>query len=242
MDANHFDALAKSVVSRRSGLALSMVGLLGITSGMEAKKRRKKKRRKKSSVADPGTTAPPAGCTPNCNGKVCGPDGCGDACGTCGDGESCDSSGRCACVPQCTGKTCGPDGCGSDCGTCRNVETCQAGNCTCGAPGPGETCTSATQCCAYTELAERACSRGDGACSSFLSVCRYGLSGPCGNSCDCMGDLICERGSCACPDGRDYLGSGLCCGVGLTRCGDRCCSPGTCSCFPWGECRCSNLP
>jgi hypothetical protein len=73
------------------------------------------------------------GCTPDCDGKVCGDDGCGGTCAPgCGTGETCNAQGLCdACQPDCAGKVCGDDGCGGQ---------CQPG---CGA---GQTCNAQGQC------------------------------------------------------------------------------------------------
>ena len=264
MDDSRFDSLVRSLGtagSRRRALAGVLAGALGLVgwpdpedatahdlkatckkkSG-EAKKKCLKKAKKHAAQHAAETPPTDLECTPDCAGKQCGPNGCSGSCGSCGVGKRCDARGRCVCVPQCDGKTCGSDGCGAQCGSCRDVETCQEGSCMCAAPGPGDSCTSAAECCAYTELDERSCARGDGFCSSIFSVCRYGLGGRCNGSCDCMGDLVCVNGSCVCPDGREYLERGGCCGAGLTRCGDRCCRPGTCSCIPFVGCRCDDGP
>jgi hypothetical protein len=257
MDGPRFDTLTKRLAtpgSRRRALtalvagSLSLLGWastedIGAHNALEECKKKSGKAKKrciKKARAHNATHTTTPRCTPSCAGKECGPDECSGVCGTCGAGERCEA-GQCVCVPQCGGRTCGSDGCGSQCGTCRDVETCQDGNCTCAAPGPGDSCSSAAECCAYTALDERSCTRGDGFCSSIFSTCRYGLGGRCSNSCDCMGDLVCVNGSCVCPDGREYVARGGCCARGLTRCGNRCCSLGGCLCLPepFG-CRCSD--
>ncbi len=64
------------------------------------------------------------GCTPDCDGKVCGDDGCDGSCGTCADG-TCNANGQCEtiCTPNCDGNECGDDGCGGSCGTCQQLGT-----------------------------------------------------------------------------------------------------------------------
>jgi hypothetical protein len=143
------------------------------------------------------------------------------------------------CPRNCSGRECGSDGCDGQCGTCRGVERCQDHQCVCDAPGPGEICSSAAECCAYTELDERGCAFGEGPCSSIFRTCRYGLGGRCHDSCDCLGDLICANGSCVCPDGRAYLARGACCAVGVSPCMGSCCPP-QCSCWPIFGCRCGS--
>jgi hypothetical protein len=249
MESSRFDDVTRMFGSSRSRRSLgasgiaALVALLAGGSAETALAKKKKRSRKKKKAQD--TAPPPAPaplCAPNCGDRRCGGDGCGGSCGTCGGGESC-QDGRCVCVPACGGKTCGPDGCGESCGTCHAAETCQESQCVCsgGAPGPGEVCTDTASCCAYTELDERSCERGSGPCSTILKACRYGLGGPCGGSCDCLGDLVCTDGVCRCPRGRDYAGGGACCGDGLVRCpGTRCCSLGNCICFPIDGCRCAD--
>ena len=146
------------------------------------------------------------------------------------------------CIPVCDGKTCGGDGCGGQCGTCLDADTCQNDTCVCatpGAPGPGDICSAPGACCPYTEVSERSCTRGAGGCQTFLPVCRYGFGGKCLSGCDCLGELECRGGVCRCPGDRHYLSGGVCCGEGLTRCGNRCCPPGACFCFPGADCRCT---
>jgi hypothetical protein len=240
MDGSRFDALTKGLAarpSRRSLLAawaVAAVAALAVgdaPDGVLARKRKRRKRRNDNR------------CKPTCVDRECGSNGCGGTCGECASGEVC-SEGECVCAPVCAGRACGPDGCGNQCGSCRAGDACQDGACVCsaaGAPGPGDVCNSAGECCPYPDV-ERFCTRGDGPCSSFLAVCRYGLGGKCSGGCDCLGDLECRNGTCRCPGDRDYLGNGLCCGMGLTRCGDRCCAPGDCFCFPGSSCRCGTLP
>jgi hypothetical protein len=69
------------------------------------------------------------GCTPNCDGMVCGDDGCGGHCGVCLFG-SC-NDGVCVCTPDCAGKECGNDGCGGICNSCDTSagESCWSGDC-----------------------------------------------------------------------------------------------------------------
>lgn len=66
---------------------------------------------------------PVDGCTPKCDGKICGPNGCGSVCGYCITGQMCTADGKqCKtfCEPDCTkkGKKCGDNGCGGSCGDC----------------------------------------------------------------------------------------------------------------------------
>ena len=65
---------------------------------------------------------PDTGCTPQCEGKLCGSDECGSVCGFCEYGKACDDDGQCIpiCDPitPCLGKDCGADGCGGTCGDC----------------------------------------------------------------------------------------------------------------------------
>jgi hypothetical protein len=79
------------------------------------------------------------GCTPDCNGAVCGSDGCGGSCGSCGPGSTC-SFGRCSCVKQCSGKQCGSDGCGGSCGTCGAGTQCSGSQCVCAPQCTGKQC------------------------------------------------------------------------------------------------------
>jgi hypothetical protein len=183
------------------------------------------------------------GCERQCGGAECGDDGCGGSCGACEAGERC-QDGQCICVPDCAGTACGPDGCGSQCARCGTGDVSQENACVCGTPGglgPGEICTSAAQCCPYS--GEEICSKGSGFCATFFPACRSGFGGTCSGNCDCLGNLECRGGSCRCPGDRDYLGNGLCCGEGLTRCGGICChGPDDCLCFPGFDCRCKTLP
>jgi hypothetical protein len=179
-------------------------------------------------------------CVPNCQDKRCGPDGCGSSCGSCQTNEVC-SQGRCVCTPNCGGgKDCGSDGCNGQCGTCRAGDTCQGNFCVCataGKQGPAGLCNSVADCCPYPDV-ERSCDGGDASCPFIFSVCRFGLGGKCFDTCDCLGNLECRNGTCRCPGDRDYLGNGVCCNEGLTRCGNLCCAAGDCLYFPIDGYRC----
>ena len=124
---------------------------------------------------------PDTGCTPSCEGKVCGSDGCGSVCGFCEYGKACDEDGLCLpiCDPltPCLGKDCGADGCGGVCGDCPPSFSCGAedGLCyesecepqcedkECGPDGCGGVCGS----CQGTKL-----------CDTDVGVC---VSNPCGS-------------------------------------------------------------
>jgi hypothetical protein len=245
MEHASFDELARifSAPSRRSLLFGSVaLGLLldrPISPEALARKRKKKRKKKKRKPASTGCQDE----TRPCGSKCLTADQCCDN-SDCDPGQSCNEANACVCQRQCGGVACGDDGCGGSCGTCRAGDTCQGGACACSTPGalgPGDFCGSASECCPYTDV-ERSCDRGSGSCSSAFAACRYGLGGKCFGNCDCLGDLECRGDTCLCPGDRDYLGNGLCCGEGLTRCGDRCCQPGTCDCTPFVGCRCTTPP
>lgn len=197
-----------------------------------------------STDCDPGQSCNAANtcfCQAQCGDAECGDDGCGGSCGACGAGEHC-QDGQCICDPDCAGKACGDDGCGGSCGACHATqEICEQGQCACSVPGklgPGEICSSDTDCCPYS--GDEICSKGAGFCETFMPVCRSGLGGKCGGNCDCRGDLECRDGVCQCPPGRAYLDDGVCCAQGLSPCGGvRCCEAfESCLCPPGGSCRC----
>lgn len=59
-----------------------------------------------------------SGCTPNCNGKVCGNNGCGGMCGTCSNGTVCQNG---QCVNSQIGYVCSQTGCVSGCQLSENA-------------------------------------------------------------------------------------------------------------------------
>lgn len=96
MDAERFEALLRTVstMPSRRGFVRLLTGLalagplvnVGLTEAAAKRKHKKKRHR----------TAPPPGCTPSCERKICGDDGCGGSCGDCPSGFTCDG-GRCGC-------------------------------------------------------------------------------------------------------------------------------------------------
>ena len=59
--------------------------------------------------ACPGSGDSGPGCTPNCQGALCGDDGCGGSCGSCGQGASCEGGACVSAEDDCGGVT--YDGC-----------------------------------------------------------------------------------------------------------------------------------
>ena len=159
MDANHFDALARTLTTagpRRRALTSLVSGALGLALGasstedIAAKKKPcppcKKRKRGKCKKAPNGTgcsggtcqngSCVADGCVSTCGPKSCGPDGCGGSCGICGDNQPC-LNGTC-CTRTCArSNACGPNGCDGSCGNCPAGSICSAmGVCACGSGEP----------------------------------------------------------------------------------------------------------
>lgn len=125
MDADHFDALTRSLSaagSRRRALAASLGGALGLVGLAETQagkgkgKGKKKKKRKKKAVTVPPPPPLPA---PTCgdglhNGTETDVD-CGGNCARCTNGRRCLNSNDCA--NACKGGTCQACATGSECGS-----------------------------------------------------------------------------------------------------------------------------
>ncbi len=142
------------------------------------------------------------GCTPSCEGAVCGPDGCGGTCGECSGSAACvDGQCQAICIPSCGDAACGGDGCGGVCGLCGDTALCTDGICvpicqpacqakSCGTDGCGGSCGACED--------KAQCS--DGAC---VPICTPACAGKtcggdgCGGSCGaCESGESCQGGSC----------------------------------------------
>jgi hypothetical protein len=99
---HQLDALARSIgtgVSRRGlgrafrgGALAALISLaFGASESTARRKRRKRQRRRQQRQRF-------AGCTPRCDGKLCGDDGCGGVCGACGLNQRCQDG---ECVSAC---------------------------------------------------------------------------------------------------------------------------------------------
>jgi hypothetical protein len=227
MDGERFDTLIRTLTaagSRRRALALAVSGALGLLAredtdahnpSKSCKKKSGKARKKclkqaKRHNAAHATQGPPAGCTPNCNGKTCGANGCSGSCGTCTGGSAC-VNGTCvcpagqelckgACVPSCT----------------QTNSVLDPTTCDCCLRYASECWTSGLRCC-------------PGSCvpSGSGSICWGGNEGdPCEFNAQCRADF-CLDGVCRCPSGQDLCG-GVCqvqsCLQGWSR------NPDTCAC------------
>jgi hypothetical protein len=120
-------------------LALSVCGLLGVTSGCSSAPScgpgavERDGRCVAELACGEGTVAyeglcvtPDYVCVPDCEGNTCGDDGCGGSCGECAEGAPFCVEGNCVveCTPECEGRACGPDGCGGSCGECAEGSQC----------------------------------------------------------------------------------------------------------------------
>jgi hypothetical protein len=205
---------------------------------------------------------PLEGCTPACDGALCGPDGCGGSCGDCGGLENC-VAGECVCAPQCNGLQCGDDGCGGSCGTCTGDLECMAGVCIChpecdgmecGDNGCGGTCGECewpAECfdgtclcepdCDWSECGDDGCGGSCGTCDEGFECIDWECFKPCEPDClklDC-GDDGCG-GSCGtCGEDAPYCVAGECakeCDADCTGllCGDDGCG-GSCGLCDGGK-------
>jgi len=153
-----------------------------------------------------------AGCTPNCDGKVCGDDGCDGSCGDCNEDLVCAAG---LCLPpeyslSCEGR-CGETGvnCGCD-----------------------EACFTAGSCCAdicvefcFDLLG---CTCGDGVCEG-IETCET-----CEMDCGCEAEFFCLAGFCCAPDCQGKKCGGDGCGGSCGTCTgpQEACVGGACVCQP----------
>lgn len=179
------------------------------------------KKKKKSFLkrgATPGACPPPpAGCTPNCAGKVCGDDGCGQSCGTCNPGETCPAGG-CVCQEaRLCGEICCPEavvcfteGCVCEGFLCR----CDSGT-FCSTPDLDEQCCLDQDVCdPQVSCITGTCTVGNGVCSLGEAFCGDGTDCLCATSVD--GDSFCAdfASFTACPITSECSSEEPCAGAG----------------------------
>jgi hypothetical protein len=247
MDANRFDALARSLivtVSRRAAFSGLIAGLIApLLVDPAAAKRRKRRGRTDHAGRDADRAGGarvgiekkkpkkkkkknPTPCAATCTGKPpCADDGCGDPCETCaGAGQTCGGGGTpgvCGCIPlnACPiGQNCGTVPDG--CGGTLACGTCTAPQ-TCGGGGSPGVCGSAgcVPSCQDDNGTSRNC--GDDGCGGSCGDClSFGVGGVCNSN-----------GHCTCLEG--YRGCGSDCADILTderHCGrcDQPCPGGNC--------------
>ncbi len=127
--------------------------------------------------------------------------------------------------------------CDGDCECCGGLE-CRGGTCDC--RRLGDRCTAGAQCCSGDgEGSSVACAvvrRKDGPDGGCLvpgnepdpRFCCLGAGGRCQTSCQCCGDLGCDRGRCTPPGDLPCADFGGACGDGVACCGGIPCTDGTC--------------
>lgn len=156
-----------------------------------------------------------AGCTPNCQMKICGDDGCGGSCGNCGANEAC-MNGRC--VTQCSPES-DPAFCarlGKNCGAVAANDNCgQARTAMCGSCSPPQTCQADNLCRCVPETDTAFCARSGRTCGLFSGTDSCGLP----RSANC--------GTCLAPQTCGGSGSPNVCGC-TPQCQGKVCGPDGC--------------
>ena len=208
MDDHRFDALTRSLSSRRTalgGVLGSIAGLLGLALPEEADahnylarcRRIQDPPRRRACIRRARAHNRSHQCVPSCAGKACGSDGCTGSCGTCPRGTC--SAGQCVCPAGqfgCAATLCCPNGqaCpgGQTCGACpaNSPALCSGvAHSPCGISSEGDGCG-----CVKSVQGAVACSAAYGGCVACTTdaQCTTALGEP--------GICVDVAGCPACPE------------------------------------------